>query len=305
MKALVKYLFIAIVVIVLGIWAAAVSIPNTLNPGDVISSSQLNENFTALKTAIDALEATVGSLSLPFVGTTDSNSAAFSVSNADGRAIEGSSSSIGVIGISDARAVVGTQGSTSCAGTYAVGGCATTGDGVVGRATSGRAGFFDGDVEITGSLSKGSGSFKIDHPLDPLNKYLYHSFVESPDMMNIYNGHVSLNETGEAWVELPEWFDALNREFRYQLTAIGAPGPNLYIAEKIMNNQFKIAGGQAGTEVSWQVTGIRHDPYAEANRIAVEEWKPLAEQGSYLYPEAYGFTPNPEVVGQISPKEGY
>src|SRR2546430_380820 len=97
-----------------------------------------------------------------------------------------------------------------------------------------------GRVNVTGTLSKGAGSFMIDHPLDPANKYLYHSFVESPDMMNIYNGIVVLDGKGEAVVTLPDWFRALNRDFRYQLTAIAAPGPNLYIADEISNNRFKM-----------------------------------------------------------------
>jgi len=168
------------------------------------------------------------------------------------------------------------------------------GDGVHVTGAYGRAGYFDGDVEITGSISKGSGSFKIDHPLDPENQYLYHSFVESPDMMNIYNGNVSLDAHGEAWVALPDWLEALNRDFRYQLTPIGGPGPGLYIAEKVQNNRFKIAGGEPGLEVSWQVTGIRHDAYAEANRISVEEEKPADERGTYLHPEAHG---QPETSG--------
>ena len=81
------------------------------------------------------------------------------------------------------------------------------------------AGNFEGNVHVSGNLSKGSGSFRIDHPLDPENKYLYHSFVESPDMMNVYNGNVILDEQGEAVVEFPEWFEPLNRDFRYQLAA--------------------------------------------------------------------------------------
>jgi hypothetical protein len=152
----------------------------------------------------------------------------------------------------------------------------------------GQAGIFDGDVDVNGTLSKSGGSFKIDHPLDPANQYLYHSFVESPDMMNVYNGNVVLDENGEAWVELPDYFEALNRDYRYQLTAIGAPGPDLYIAEEIADNRFKVAGGQPGAKVSWQVTGIRQDPWANANRIPVEEEKPADEQGYYLHPEVYG-----------------
>lgn len=79
------------------------------------------------------------------------------------------------------------------------------------------------NLTVDGRLTKAAGSFKIDHPLDPANKYLLHSFVESPDMMNIYNGEVALDGLGKATVELPAWFEALNQDFRYQLTAIGSP----------------------------------------------------------------------------------
>jgi hypothetical protein len=145
-----------------------------------------------------------------------------------------------------------------------------------------------GNLTVTGSVSKGSGSFQIDHPLDPENKTLSHSFVESPDMMNVYNGNVTLDANGEAVVTLPEWFEALNRDFRYQLTAIGGPGPNLYVAEEVAHNQFKIGGGSADLRVSWQVTGVRQDAAAKLHRIPVEEMKTTAERGFYLDPKAYG-----------------
>ncbi len=144
-----------------------------------------------------------------------------------------------------------------------------------------------GSLVVTGSVSKGSGSFTIDDPLDPENKTLSHSFVESPDMMNIYNGNAVLDRRGRAIVTMPAYFQALNREFRYQLTAVGAPAPNLHIAREIQGNCFQIAGGKPGTKVSWQVTGIRHDPYAEAHRVRVEEEKPLAERGTYLHSDVY------------------
>jgi len=175
--------------------------------------------------------------------------------------------------------------------------------GVVGLHTSGnygylgmatRAGYFNGNVDINGTLSKGAGSFKIDHPLDPANKYLYHSFVESPDMMNVYNGNITLDTNGEATVSMPDWFEVLNKDFRYQLTAIGAPGPNLYIAEEISGNRFRIAGGAPGMKVSWQVTGIRHDAFANAHRIPVEQVKSGPELGRYLYPKELGM---PETMG--------
>ncbi len=126
---------------------------------------------------------------------------------------------------------------------------------------------FYGTVNVHGTMTKSGGSFKIDHPLDPDNKYLSHSFVESPDMKNIYDGVATLDANGSADVKLADWFGALNKDFCYQLTSIGAPGPNLYIAEEIKGNHFKISGGAPGAKVSWQVTGTRQDAWANAHRI--------------------------------------
>ncbi len=143
------------------------------------------------------------------------------------------------------------------------------------------------DANIVGMLSKGSGSFKIDHPLDPTNKYLYHSFVESPDMMNVYNGNVLTNENGIATVTLPDYFCSLNRDFRYQLTTIGSFSP-VMIKEEITDNKFVIASRDAHVKISWQVTGIRQDPFANQNRIQVEVEKDDEHKGTYLHPEAWG-----------------
>ena len=159
----------------------------------------------------------------------------------------------------------------------------------------------NGNVNIAGNLSKGGGSFKIDHPLDPANKYLYHSFVESPDMMDVYNGVATLDGHGTVWITLPDYFEALNRDFRYQLTAIGAPGPNLYIVKKVSGNRFKIAGGKPHGEVSWQVTGIRQDAYANAHRIQNDEEKPPQERGRYLHPELFGASEEQAIGYRPSP----
>jgi hypothetical protein len=145
---------------------------------------------------------------------------------------------------------------------------------------------FFGNVEVTGTLSKGGGSFKIDHPLDPENKYLYHSFVESPDMMNVYNGNTITDENGEAVVALPEYFEALNKDFRYQLTVIGTFAQAI-IAKKISDNRFVIRTSAPTVEVSWQVTGIRQDGWANKHRIQVEEQKSARERGFYVHPEAF------------------
>jgi len=174
---------------------------------------------------------------------------------------------------------------------YGVHGWSYTGTAVYGyrQGKDNYAGDFYGNVRIDGNFTvTGTKSFKIDHPLDPANKYLVHFCVESDEVLNIYNGNVVLDANGEAWVELPAYFEALNKDFRYQLTAIGAPGPNLYIAQKISGNRFKIAGGTPGMEVSWQVTGIRNDPYLKAHPAQVEVEKTGKERGKYIHPKEYG-----------------
>src|SRR5215471_15215725 len=182
--------------------------------------------------------------------------------------------------------IISVGGGGSGAGHTAGHGIEATGGVGSNGATKGLAGKFNGDVTVTGNLSKGGGAFKIDHPLDPENKYLYHSFVESPDMMNIYNGNVTTDENGEAAVTLPDWFETLNRDFRYQLTVIGTFAQAI-VAEKVKGNRFKIRTNAPGVEVSWQVTGIRQDAYANAHRIPVEEDKSARERGYYLHPDAF------------------
>ncbi|MFM9958774.1 MAG: hypothetical protein ACKVZJ_11930, partial [Phycisphaerales bacterium] len=148
-----------------------------------------------------------------------------------------------------------------------------------------------GGLNVNGNVSKGGGSFKIDHPLDPENKYLYHSFVESPDMMNVYNGNVRTDAAGFATITMPDWFEALNRDFRYQISVIDENAPDACFARvstKLRNGQFVIKTVPGNLEVSWQVTGIRQDKYANANRIPVEEDKTGAAKGRYLHPEAFG-----------------
>jgi hypothetical protein len=175
-------------------------------------------------------------------------------------------------------AIQNTSNSGVALGVSTVGGGTALSVTSTGPAGAGNAAIFNGDVTVNGTLNKSAGSFKIDHPLDPERKYLSHSFVESPDMKNVYDGTVTLDASGRASVELPEYFEALNKDFRYQLTAVGAPGPNLYIAEGVKENHFKIAGGRPYARVSWQVTGVRQDTYANEHRIKVEEDKPREEK---------------------------
>ena len=158
--------------------------------------------------------------------------------------------------------------------------------------------FIHANLQVDGNVSKGGGSFQIDHPLDPANKYLSHSFVESPDMMNIYNGNVTTNKQGIAVVVLPGYFEALNRDFRYQLTPIGQFAQAI-VAKEISRGRFTIKTSRPGVKVSWQVSGIRRDAYADAHRIQVEEEKPLEQRGKYLHPDLFG-APQEKAIGYLA-----
>jgi hypothetical protein len=120
--------------------------------------------------------------------------------------------------------------------------------------------------------------------------------------MNIYNGNVTTDASGEAAVELPDWFEALNRDFRYQLTVIGQFAQAI-VAGKVANHQFLIKTDKPNVEVSWQVTGIRQDAFANANRIPVEVEKAPADRGRYLYPEAIGAPATARIGYEAVPPE--
>jgi hypothetical protein len=183
--------------------------------------------------------------------------------------------------------MVNTGGGSLLVGTESNGGNATFYVNVDGSGYFGGAVQIDGNLNVGGTLTKGGGSFKIDDPLDPANKYLSHSFVESPDMMNIYNGNVTTDKRGLATVVLPNYFETLNRDFRYQLTVIGQFAQAI-VAKEIDRGRFTIRTNKPGVKVSWQVTGIRQDAWANANRIPNEEDKPAQERGTYLHPELFG-----------------
>jgi len=224
-----------------------------------------------------------------------------------------STGGIGVFGSAQATSgfTVGVEGATSSPGGTAGQFVNISGSGKVLLGQSGSNyntifsvdasgnGSFAGNLNVTGKLTKGSGSFKIDDPLDPAHKYLSHSFVESPDMMNVYNGNVTTDKHGLATVVLPDYFEALNRDFRYQLTVIGQFAQAI-VQQEIKHNRFTIKTSKSSVKVSWQVTGIRHDAYADAYRIPVEEEKPPQEQGHYLHPELFG-TSEHQAIGAAVP----
>ena len=162
-----------------------------------------------------------------------------------------------------------------------------SGDGVDALSGGGWAGNFSGNLNVTGAIFAGTKDFKIDHPLDPANKYLLHASVESSEMMNIYSGNVITDGQGEAMVHLPNWFEVLNTDFRYQLTVIGQFAQAI-VAREIQNGEFSIRTSAPNVKVSWQVTGVRQDAYAKAHPLVVEEQKEARLRGFYIHPELYG-----------------
>jgi hypothetical protein len=226
-----------------------------------------------------------------------------------GAGVSGSSkSNDGVIGISQtgngvkgdaagANPAAGVFGTTNNTG-YGVFAQATGSSGAAlgSDATAGgkAAHFYRGDVyidnnlHVTKQIFAGTKDFEIDHPLDPENEYLVHSSIESSEMLNLYSGNVWLDARGQAAVRVPAWMEAENGDFRYQLTAIGGPARDLFVAREIQDGEFRIAGGISGMKVSWQVTGVRKDAWALANPLVVEREKPEDERGFYLHPELYG-----------------
>ncbi len=157
----------------------------------------------------------------------------------------------------------------------------------------------NGETYLHNLHVSGSKDFCIDHPLDPANKYLVHSCIESPDRMNIYNGNEVTDANGTAVVTLPSYFQALNIDYRYQLTVIGQFAEAI-IESKIQNNQFTIKTDKPNVEVSWQVTGIRNDAYAKANPMVVEKEKAPQDRGKYLIPELYG-QPKEKGINYVKP----
>lgn len=292
---------------------AKMSVTGTASYGKVLGTSGSALRWMTIQSS--------GGLTLPY-SATGSGSKLFSITNT-----YSGSSSFAIAGLGDAGAGVGgassdffgvfgaSEGSFSSGG-VGVGGVCDSGYGVVGTTDSGvgvagysnyswgLAGYFSGNVQVTGSLTNAANSTVVDDPIDPASKYLYHSVVQSSEMMNIYNGNVTTDESGEAEVELPNWFTALNKDFRYQLSVIGSGDvwAQARISSEINDNHFTIQTSVPKTKVSWLVTGIRNDAYAKAHRIEVEVDKPAQQQGHFLHPELFG-EPENKRIGFTSESE--
>jgi hypothetical protein len=170
--------------------------------------------------------------------------------------------------------------------------------GVAGINNSGGYGVYCvGNFAVTGNKA-----FQIDHPLDPANAYLNHYCSEGPEPLNIYRGNIVLDTNGEAWIQLPDYFESINRDWSYQLTCVGGFAP-VYIAQEIQHNRFKIAGGRPGMKISWRVEAVRNDRWIQQHKSPVEQQKPIGQRGLYLHPELYGQPAEKSLVRSVSPAD--
>jgi hypothetical protein len=144
-----------------------------------------------------------------------------------------------------------------------------------------------GRVVVNGDFTVvGAKAFTMDHPLDPANKVLRHAAAESNEVINFYSGNITTDASGKAIVRLPDYFEALNKDARYQLTVIGSFAQAI-ISKEVSNNQFEIATNQPNVKVSWEVKGVRNDAHMRMQPFVAEEVKSAAERGKYWDPAAH------------------
>jgi hypothetical protein len=161
--------------------------------------------------------------------------------------------------------------------------------GLSGANTSAFGVYSDGPFAATGTKA-----FQIDHPLDPENKILNHYCAEGPEPLNVYSGTIVTDANGTAWVQLPDYFGAINRDPRYQLTVIGAFAQAI-IGEELgasgaadeAGNRFSIRTSQPNVKVSWEVKAVRNDRFVQQHGAPVEVTKGSTHRGKYLSPQLY------------------
>jgi hypothetical protein len=146
-----------------------------------------------------------------------------------------------------------------------------------------------GKVWVNGDFTVvGAKAFTMDHPLDPTNKTLMHAAAESNEVINFYSGNITTDASGKAMVSLPDYFEAINKDFRYQLTVIGGTFAQAIISKEVSNNKFEIATNQPNVKVSWEVKGVRNDAHMRKFPFVAVEEKSAAQKGLYIDPAAYG-----------------
>lgn len=136
----------------------------------------------------------------------------------------------------------------------------------------------------------GTKQFMIDHPLDPTNKALHHYCTEGPAPYNVYKGRVRTDAAGYAWVRLPDYYEAINRDPDFQLTVVDSSADFVLakITQEIKNGQFQVRTSKPGVTVCWEVKATRNDRWVQQNGYVTEEDKLPGERGKYFVPKLYG-----------------
>lgn len=153
-----------------------------------------------------------------------------------------------------------------------------------------------GNLHINGNLSKGGGTFHIDHPLDPANKDLYHGFVEAPRYDLIYRGMVQL-KNGRATVNIDAassmtdgTFDALTQNPQVFLQNDSGFAT---VKGKVKKGTLSIecADAKSNDTIGWLVIAERADAYVKNNSttdanghllVEVDKPEPTAEELALL-----------------------
>ena len=295
----------------------------------VVNNGTVTHGLLAIKATTDTIGLYINESAAPtiygtqrveYTGSTDANRVGIlsttirSISDVNGTGIEGAGNAIGVQGLGEGSSagteIEGVEGDSYGSGTYSIGiagfgsnyiGAPTNCYGVYGYASGGSANyamFSDGNMHVNGTMSASAKSFKIDDPIDPANKYLFHSCIESDEMVNIYSGNVTTDASGDATVSLPAYFNALNKDCRYQLTVIGSFAQAM-VAKEVSGNFFVIKTNQPNVKVSWQITGVRNDVWAQAHPMVAEVEKETANKGKYLNAKEYGQSEENRIGGGI------
>ena len=149
-----------------------------------------------------------------------------------------------------------------------------------------------GSIAVVGSLSKGSGSFRVDHPLPELTatRQLVHSFIEGPKADLIYRGKVALVD-GQATVNIDNAATMTEGTFEVLCRDVQCFTTNesdwICVRGKVIGNILTIEAEDttATSVVSWMVIGERQDPHmmetewTDGNgRVIVEPLKPVPPQ---------------------------
>lgn len=170
--------------------------------------------------------------------------------------------------------------------------------GVAGKAAHNNNSF--GIYAYGNSGASGTKAFRIDHPLDPANKYLLHYSAESPSPQNFYVGNVITDGKGQAWVQLPDYFEEVNKNFKYQLTVVddSASGDfvQVKVGKRIKGNRFLIMTSAPNIAVSWEVKADRNDLIVRKMKPSDVVDKVGREKGTYQHPELYGLGPEKGIL---------